>query len=160
VNARVHGAAIAVFARLPETWRWRLLRLVVPTFTVGAMAVVTGADGSLLLVRQSYRRGWTMVGGSLAVGEDPATAACREALEEIGVPVELVGEPVVLTYAERRDVHVVFAARLGAGVEPTEVRAVPPEIAEVGWFRPDALPDLHPEAARALVALGRHGPPS
>ncbi len=42
---------------------------------------------ALLMLRQSYRPEWSMPGGGVAPGEDPAAAACRELAEEIGLLV-------------------------------------------------------------------------
>ncbi len=155
MTGRLHRVAVAVYARLSERTRLRLLRLVVPTYTVGAICVVRRDGGELLLVRQSYRPDWTFVGGSLDRHEAPADAGRREAVEEIGVAIELTGPPAVVTYPDRRDLHLVYPARL---VDEASVpRAVPPEILEVGWFAPDALPVLHREARRALETLRAAG---
>src|SRR5262249_31159555 len=45
-------------------------------------------DGKLLLVRDSYRRMWSLPGGGIGSGEAPADAAVRELREETGVVVE------------------------------------------------------------------------
>lgn len=155
MTGRLHRLVVAVYARLPERARLRLLRLVAPTYTVGAICVVVSDRGELLLVRQSYRPDWTFVGGSLDRREAPADAGRREAVEEIGVAIELTGPPAVVAYPDRRDLHLVYPARL---VDETLVpRAVPPEILEVGWFPPGALPVLHREAQRALETLRAAG---
>jgi 8-oxo-dGTP pyrophosphatase MutT (NUDIX family) len=157
IVTRLHAVALAVYARIPTPVRWRLLRWLVPTYTVGAMCFVRRDDGAVLFVRQSYRQGWTVVGGSLSRHEEPAEAAVREAMEEVGLAIALDGPPAVVTYPERRDVHIVYTGRVDAGVDPGDVRPMPPEIVEAQWFAPDELPDLHPETARALLALRAMG---
>src|SRR5580693_1652443 len=51
----------------------------------GANAAVFDAEGRVLLVRHSYRRGWHFPGGGVARGEAPEVAVRRELSEEIGL---------------------------------------------------------------------------
>ncbi len=104
-----------------------------------AAAVIFDPDGRLLLIRENYdRRRYSFPGGAVEPHESPEDAAVRETLEETGVIVaidRLVGR---YRLAGGLDIHL-FACRHVAG-EP----AVPStgEIAEVGWYAPDAIP--HP----------------
>lgn len=146
---------LGLFGRLPVAARRRVVRLLTPAYTVGAICFVERADGSLLFVRLSYRQRWGVPGGLLKRGEDAATAARREVYEEVGLRVELLGEPAVVVDAEPRRVDVVFRARPAAGEDADLARPSSPEIVEAAWFRPDALPELQAEASGALVALAR-----
>lgn len=122
--------------------------------------MVDRADGYVLMVRQSYRGdGWGFPGGLMRRGEDPADAAKRELREELGIDVELRGLPVVVIDSPQRRVDVVFQAGLREGSARPEGTEHSPEIADVRWFPPDGLPDLLPEAASALIQLGRTFPP-
>jgi 8-oxo-dGTP pyrophosphatase MutT (NUDIX family) len=58
---------------------------------VAAYAVITDNQGRMLLPHwnEYAHSGWTMPGGGLDPGEDPADAAVREVLEETGYHVEL-----------------------------------------------------------------------
>ena len=121
------------------------------------------AEGRLLLVRQRDTGQWATVGGLVEPDEDPRTAAVREAKEEAGVDVELLGILDVLggpdfrvTYPngdQTAYVTTVFAARVVGG------RAEPDmdETVEVGWLTRDELrsADLGAFARASLVALGR-----
>ncbi len=153
---RAHTVLLAGYKRLPRALRIFLIRRATPSFHVGALCVVERADGHMLLVRQSYRRGgWGFPGGLLGRGEEPADAARREVGEELGIDVELDGLPVVVIDVAVRRVDVVFNARLAEGSVQPECGPHSPEITEARWFPPDGLPSLLPEATAALVQLGR-----
>ncbi len=152
---RVHLLALRLFQRLPVGARRRVVRTIAPGFTVGAICVIERDDGHLLLVRQSYRRSWGIPGGLLKRGELPVDAARREVLEEVGLDVELVGEPAVVVDAAAQRVDLIYRARPAADVDPRLASPQSPEIVEVRWFRIEALPDLQHETSGALVALAR-----
>lgn len=152
---RLHRLALEVFRRLPVWARRRVVRTIAPGFTVGAICVIERADGALLLVRQTYRRAWGIPGGLLKRGESPEDAARREVVEEIGLAIDLVGEPAVVVDEAARRVDVIFRARPADGADPDAVEPRSPEIREAGWFPTDALPELQFETSGALVALAR-----
>ncbi len=152
VKTRLHLLLLRLYRRLPRRARLFVVHRTTPSFTVGAICVIERADGALLLVRHSYRRRWGFPGGLLQRGEEVAVAACREAREEVGIDIDLVGEPTVVVDPEPRRVDVVFRARCAA---PQAARACSPEIVELAWFPPDELPQLQHEAASALGALAR-----
>ncbi len=147
------------YGRLPLWLRLASVRLVTPSFRVGAVCVVERADGALLLVRHSYRRGWGFPGGLLKRGEAAIDAAAREALEEIGLMLDLDDNPKVVVDPRYRRVDVIYSARLPEGTDPAEPSPRSVEILEVRWFQPGDLPRLGNEAAGALVELGRANRP-
>jgi len=160
VSRHAQTLLLAGYKRLPQAARTFLVRRVTPSFHVGSICVVERADGHILLVRQSYRRGgWGFPGGLLRRREEPAAAARRELREELGIDVELVGLPVVVIETAKRRIDVVFNARLAKGSAQPERTEHSPEITDVGWFPPDGLPSLLPEATDALIQLGRTFPP-
>lgn len=149
---RLHLALLQVYRRLPVALRRRVVRLIAPTYSVGAMAFIERADGALLLVRHSYRQRWGVPGGLLQRHEDPRKGVRREVAEEVGLDVELLGEPAVVVDEEPHRIDLVFRAR------PTDSRApVPasPEIVEAEWFPAEALPELQFETRDALMTLSR-----
>lgn len=151
----LHLALLRVYRRLPGRLRIAVVHGVAPSFSVGAVCVIEKADGSILLVRHSYRQRWGLPGGLLKKGEDAADGAKREALEEVGLEVELVGEPAVVVDPGPRRVDVVYRARAAAGTDPDAARPVSAEILEVRWAPRDELPELQHEASGGLVALAR-----
>lgn len=140
---------------LPTFLRRWLVRLVAPSYTVGGLCVIERADGRILLVGHAYRPGWGLPGGFLKRGEAPADGAQREVREEVGLEVDLLGEPTVVVAPQWRRVDVVFAAQPAPNVDPDAVRSTSAEIDDVGWFPRDALPALQEEATEALAALAR-----
>jgi 8-oxo-dGTP diphosphatase len=62
---------------------------------IAAYGVATGADGRVLLVRASARSNtpgvWSLPGGGIEHGEDPADAVVREFAEETGLTVRVTG---------------------------------------------------------------------
>jgi 8-oxo-dGTP pyrophosphatase MutT (NUDIX family) len=151
----LHLLLLRVFRRLPRRVRLAAVHGLSPSFTVGAICVIERADGALLLVKHSYRRQWGFPGGLLQRGEEVDVGARRETREEIGLDIELTGEPAVVVAPEPRRVDVVYRARLAPGQKPDHARPCSPEIVEVRWFPQDDLPELQHEASGALVALAR-----
>ena len=151
----LHRSALRVFGRLPTTVRRRVVRAVSPSFTVGAMCIIERDDGSLLLVRHSYRKRWGVPGGLLRKGEKAADGARREVHEEVGLMIELLGEPAVVVDPEPQRVDVIFRCRPAIGTDADAIVPRSPEIVEARWFRPDQLPELQFETAGALVRLAR-----
>jgi len=158
IGIQLHRLALRVYRAMPTAVRRWVVRLIAPKYTVGATAVIERPDGHILLVRQSYRHRWGVPGGLLKRGEDPSIGARREVFEEIGLAIELVGAPAVVVDAGPQRVDVVFRARPVALADLGEVRPSSPEIVEVRWFAPDALPELQFETAEAMVALARQRP--
>lgn len=155
MKARAHRLLLSVFGGLPRPVRRTIVRRLAPQFTVGAMCVIERDDGRVLLIRQSYRGRWGVPGGLLERGEDAADGACRETREEVGIEIELVGEPTVVVSPEPRRVDVIFRARPAAGAEPDDARPTSPEVVEARWFDPTELPELQEETADAVQAIAR-----
>jgi len=152
VRARLHLALLRLYRHLPTALRRFVVRRVSPSYTVGTMCFVERADGAILLVRHSYRSRWGTPGGLLARGEDTHASVRREVLEEVGIEIELLGEPAVVVEPDPRRVDVVSRARV---VDSAEAAPRSPEIVDAGWFRPDELPELQEETTRGLITLAR-----
>lgn len=60
-----------------------------PELPASAGAVLLNGDGELLIVKPTYKKGWTIPGGVMEdAGESPWDACRREVLEETGLVVE------------------------------------------------------------------------
>jgi 8-oxo-dGTP pyrophosphatase MutT (NUDIX family) len=120
--------------------------------------------GRVLLVRHAgHGDGWDVLGGAVEVGESPATAAVREAREEIGVDVRLVrlldvlgGPDYEVSYPNGDRVAYVTAVYEAHVIEGSPAVS-DGELSEVAWFGAGELPALGlSRFARALLsAVGR-----
>lgn len=148
--------ALRVFRRLPVRGRRFVVRRMSPSYTVGSICVIQREDSRILLVRLSYRGRWGFPGGLLQHGEHPQDCARREAKEETGLDIVLEGPPAVVVEEDPRRVDVIFRASPAPGQDPDRIGTGSPEIDGLRWFHPNELPELHQEAATALMALGRN----
>ena len=127
---------------------WRLVR----GMTLGVRGLVLDPRGQVFLIRHTYVNGWQLPGGGVEVGETFVGALRRELLEE--GRIELVGEPLLHgvflnSHVSRRDhvaVYVIRDFRQDRLPEPNH------EIAEAGFFAPDALPDDTTLGTRLRIA--------
>lgn len=126
------------------------------------MCFIERSDGALLLVRHVYRSHWGVPGGLLKRGEDSDDGARREVFEEVGLAVDLQGEPTVVVDAEPQRVDVIYRATLVSAGDAGIAAPASPEILEARWFARADLPRLQHETAAALALLdrrdGRSGP--
>lgn len=109
-------------------------------------AAIFNPAGEILLVRRSDNRLWAMPGGVTEVGETPAQAAAREALEETGVACaveRLVGVFDSRLCGAHTSHHlymfVFLCHELHPGQAP-QIPSTPQEVLETGWFSEADLP--------------------
>lgn len=121
---------------------------------VAAYAVIVDARGMLLAHwHDGPRAAWTLPGGGLDAGEDPADAVVREVREETGFDVvvdELLGIHSRVIPARQRiapgaagplhTLRIVYRARVVDGELRDEVGGSTDRAA---WFALDAVDDLH-----------------
>ncbi len=159
IPRRLRGYAYLTFYRLPGRVRRRLVRLVVPKYLVGAVAVVRDTEaadpGRLLLLRQPPGRRWGLPAGLLKRHEAPAAGAARELFEESGVRID----PDDLEPARPNAivhplgwVDMVFFGRVPAAT--TALRVDGGEVLEARWFPLDDLPPLTPNTELLLGVYG------
>ena len=159
IPRRVRGYAYQMFYRMPGSMRRRVVRLVVPKYLVGAVAVIKDSEadgaGRLLLLRQPPGRRWGLPAGLLKKHEPPAEAAARELFEESGVALS----PESLTPAvpnaivhPRGVVDTVFFGSVPAST--TQLVVDGGEVLEAGWFPLDDLPPLTSNTAVLLSVYG------
>ncbi len=118
-----------------------------PKVAAGALVV---RDGQLLFNRRDIDPGmgkWGLPAGYVELGEPVEEAAIREVFEETGLEVRLEGLVGVYTNVQTGVVLVIYAAQIVSG-EPVAGH----ETQAVGFFAPDALPELAFEQNRQIIA--------
>ncbi len=117
VVRKAYRTGLIGFGRMPHRMQRWAVRLATPTYTVGALLVLDH-DGSVLVLRQLHREGWTLPGGLLDQGESPAEGVVREAGEELGLTVDIDPEadlPIAtLVEPHSQRVDVIFYRRVDA----------------------------------------------
>lgn len=127
-----------------------------PLWLTGTTAVVLDDSDRVLLVKRADNGAWTPVTGCLDPGEQPATGAVREVLEETAVEavaerlisVETLPPAVYVNGDQVQFMDLAFRCRATGG----EARVNDEESTEVGWFALDALP---PMSGRHLECIRR-----
>jgi len=118
-----------------------------------AVAVVLERDGKVLMGRRgaSARAAgkWSFPAGFVERGEIVEDAAVREVKEETGFTIDL-GPLIALLSSDGETV--VLAVYTGTIIEGVQSPA--DDLIELGWFSPDALPDLaFPHDRNILVSI-------
>ena len=109
------------------------------SMTLGVRAVVTNAQGQVLLIEHTYVDGWHLPGGGVERGETAAEALARELVEEAGV--RMTGPARLVSIHHNHLTFVgdhVLVWRVGDW-EPCPATSRG-EIAQRGWFALDDLP--------------------
>ncbi|MGH2532312.1 MAG: NUDIX domain-containing protein [Thermomicrobiales bacterium] len=119
-----------------------------------AVAVVVARDGKLLLgLRGEHTTSpgkWSFPAGFVERGERVEDAAVRETREEVGLDIAL--GPLLGLYS-RSGETVVLAVYLAATATGDPIAA--DDLDAVGWFPPDALPDLAFPHDTSIIAAWR-----
>lgn len=112
----------------------------------GVTAVIRSGE-EFLLARHAHSGLWSLIGGGIEPGEEPADAVAREVLEETGARVRITGivgayggEPMMVEYPNGDRVGYVTTAyecELLSAATPDLV-----EIIELGWFSRDRISSL------------------
>jgi 8-oxo-dGTP pyrophosphatase MutT (NUDIX family) len=130
-------------------------------FTVAIFVV---QNGRILLIHHRKLNKWLPLGGHIELDEDPEVAALREAREESGFEVELLGErppttepgtrallaPRFLDIHRINDTHehigMIYWARPRSG----NMTLAGEEHHDIGWFNSDDLETLEPAMSNAV----------
>ena len=135
-------------------WRWSR------ALTLGARGMVIDGEGRVLLVRHTYTPGWLFPGGGVEFGETIETALGRELSEEANVtltaPPELFGIYSNASIYPGDHVALYLVRHWTQSHMPEPNR----EIAEVGLFPPDRLPETTTAGTRRRLAELTGGPRS
>ncbi|HVO44319.1 MAG TPA: NUDIX hydrolase [Aggregatilineales bacterium] len=134
-----------------------------PLVMIGASGVVRNAAGEVLLQHRRDNGEWSLPGGAIEPGEEPADAVVREVWEETGVrvlPERVIcvqgGPDLHFHYANGDEaffVTIVFACQpIGGDLHPQDDESL-----EVRYFPLDALPPLAERHRRRIDIATRGG---
>lgn len=134
----------------PEWLRRVFLRLLNPSFMVGAMAVIQDDRGHLLLLRHTYRRQyvWGLPGGWLKHAETPEAGLAREVFEETGLQVA-IDKLLAAEFFARSQLDLLYRCHILAG----DYHATD-ETSACRWVPLDGLPALLPNQVKLLRKAG------
>ena len=130
-------------------------------FTVAVFIV---QEGKILLVHHRKLNKWLPIGGHIELDEDPEQAALREAFEESGFEVELIGERPPTTEPGTRallaprflDIHRISETHEHIGMiywarpKNGAMTLAAAEHHEICWRRADELDALEPPMSNAV----------
>lgn len=131
-------------------------------FTVAIFVVHAG---KVLLIHHRHLDKWLPLGGHIELDEDPEHAAVREAKEESGLEVELLGERPPTTSPGTRaliaprflDIHRITAAHEHIGMiywarpkHSTDPQCAEAEHHHIRWCGAEDLDRLHPAMSEAV----------
>lgn len=134
----------------PEPLRRVFLRILNPSFMVGAMALVQDERGRVLLLLHTYRKQvpWGLPGGWLKRAESPEAGLAREVLEETGMKVS-VDALLAADFFAGNQLNLLYRCSIVDGTyRPTD------ETSRHAWVPPEELPELLPNQAELLARAG------
>jgi ADP-ribose pyrophosphatase YjhB (NUDIX family) len=127
--------------------------------TLGVRGLALDDEGRVLLVEHTYIPGWHLPGGGVERGETAEQAMAKEMVEEAGL--QIIGRPRLLSIHDNRRAfpgdHVLFY-RINEWSPVTATSRG--EIAQVGFFPPNALPEGTTRATRNRIKEALEGDPS
>ena len=127
-----------IFNAFPVRWQRRFMTAANDRFLVGVTGLGVDDAGLVLLARHRFGAPqWRFLGGFLHPKERVEDALAREIKEETGLVIAVGPILEAVTGYRWARVELVFAFRVISGTP-----ALTGEVAELGWFRPDALPDV------------------
>jgi len=127
-----------IFNAFPVRWQRRFMSAANDRFLVGVTGLGVDDRGNVLLARHRFGvPQWRFLGGFLHPSERVEDALAREIREETGLVVEVGPVLEAVTGYRWARVEIVFVFRVTGGTP-----ALTAEVAELGWFPPDRLPDV------------------
>jgi ADP-ribose pyrophosphatase YjhB (NUDIX family) len=146
--APLHRALLPLAHCLRHRWRrWRKAPI------AGVSVIITNLGGDVLLLKHSYGPVvWSLPGGGLGRGEDPADAARREVSEELGVDLARIDFVSTLEEVLSGSPH---TAHIFTAVCDRQPRPDRREVIEARFFPSHSLPEPLGETTRRRIAVWR-----
>lgn len=143
-------AALSAFRRIPGPLKRGLVRAGTPNYTVGAVCAIEH-EGTVLLLRQPHRAGWSLPGGLLEHGESPADAVIREVWEETGLRIDPGDHVAVGVHPHTQSIDVIFRA---TALQRPGIRLAH-EARRCRWWAIDEVHDVDRETQQIIDLLVR-----
>src|SRR5579859_2315758 len=134
----------------PGWLRHLFLRILNPSFMVGAMALIQDDAGRILVVEHTYRRQipWGLPGGWLKRAESPEAGLAREVYEETGLHVR-VDALLSADFWGSSQLDLLYRCTVESGsYRPSD------ETGQHRWLSPRDLPELLPNQRALLRKAG------
>jgi 8-oxo-dGTP pyrophosphatase MutT (NUDIX family) len=130
----------------PGWMRQVFLRVLNPSFMVGAMALIQDSSGRILVLEHTYRRElpWGLPGGWLKQAETPEVGLAREVFEETGLRVT-VDELLAADFWGDEQLDLLYRCTVTSGSYTSS-----DETGEHRWVAATELPDLLPNQLMLL----------
>jgi len=146
------GALLLIWRVVPfPAWlRYVFLRLLNPSFMIGAMALIQDGEGRILILEHTYRPSlpWGLPGGWLKHAESPEQGLAREVFEETGLTVT-VAALLAADFFAGRQFNLLYRCAIVAGAyHATD------ETRGYRWAAPHDLPRLLPNQLHLLAKAG------
>jgi 8-oxo-dGTP diphosphatase len=134
----------------PGWMRHVFLRILNPSFMVGAMALIEDEHGRVLVLEHTYRRRlpWGLPGGWLKHAESPEKGLAREVLEETGLRVR-VGALLAADFWGDSQLDLLFRCTVESGSYQSS-----DETGLHRWVALEQLPELLPNQRALLHKAG------
>jgi 8-oxo-dGTP diphosphatase len=137
----------------PGWLRQIFLRVLNPSFMIGAMALIQDEAGRILIVEHTYRRRipWGLPGGWLKRAESPEAGLIREVFEETGLHVQ-VDALLAADFWSSSQFDLLYRCTVLSGTYRGS-----DETNSCQWARPGELPQLLPNQWALLRKAGLFG---
>jgi len=134
----------------PGWMRQVFLRVLNPSFMVGAMALIQDEQGRILVLEHTYRREvpWGLPGGWLKYAESPERGLAREVREETGLDVS-VDQLLAADFWGRSQLDMLYRCSVLRGTY-----AATDETSSHRWVPTTELPRLLPNQLHLLRKAG------
>jgi ADP-ribose pyrophosphatase YjhB (NUDIX family) len=149
---RTKPILLRIWRDVPFPWWMRqlFLRILNPSFMVGAMALIFDDQQRILVLEHTYRKQtpWGLPGGWLKWAETPEDGLAREVREETGLTIR-VEQLLAADFWGKSQLDLLYRCSVVSGTY-----AATDETSRHRWVTTDQLPELLPNQHQLLRKAG------